>query len=193
MSEVVLPQLTPQPPDRPESSCQSDGLTSPNYAADKQGPMGSFFDTIPNTEAAKQLENPRSKEQRQLLEKEGPELIMAALTITGMLPQKPEDNNITDTAELHRRHRSVAREIIKETADYYQATYWQNFNERTGLDIDRLGELHDRAEHAPTAPIHQLLEQIASHNRSNEHIADALRIVKLILVNESEEENQDLP
>lgn len=168
-------------------------------------PMGSFFDPFHDSAAAEALAVFHSREQRQLLEiGQSDELVMHALEVGGLIPAMPakpgkdasaEERHQYDQAQARAQHaRSPIRELISTASEYYRSDYWENYDRREGQDLDRLGDLYNRAESFEAqSSIHELFKKICTQNPMEHQAVDALRIIKILLVNEREPIERDLP
>lgn len=171
-----------------------------------QDPMGSFFDTFPNQAAEHELITYHSPDQRYLLDQGSPEeIVIFALEHVGLLPKYPdpapknnlsidEKTRLTQTIDDITAHRKLVRGLVIQAANYYREEYWNDYSHRQGQDIDRLAWLYERTEaYATTSPFHEMLRKINDDHREHHHVIDALRVVKILLLNERESVDIDLP
>lgn len=159
-------------------------------------PFGSFFDPIVDDAAVERLTTLYSKEQRALLAQEdADEIILQLLEQTGLLPADTNEEDADTTGKSLKDLKKVVKETIMEAGKFYRSeAFWEDFPHRKGQDIDRVELLHERvAGYANASPLHGVLEIINKQNPQNYHITDALRIVEIILLNETEDSEVDLP
>ncbi len=174
-------------------------------------PMGSFFDPIPDATAAETLLAHRSKLQLDLVAlSDGEDIVVRVLEILGYIPEipKPVSRTADKTVDDYQQQRTEwqaekeaaiaarrpARELVGLAASYYRFEYWDDFATGRGLDIDRLGQLFERTEtYAHQSPLHSVISTIKDQHPAATHIADAQRIIKILLLNEQESVEQDLP
>lgn len=143
-------------------------------SSDTQGPAGSFFDAKLPQSVREAATTYQSKVQRALLESGSAQKIVISLIET-----TTTDNEAR--ADFARR--------IKFAEDFYRSqAFWQDFTHRTGLNTERVFELYERAEpFAGESDIHETLRVVQEQNRENYHIADALRVTKLLIIEETQQ------
>lgn len=174
-------------------------------------PIGTFFDEIPDIDAANQLIDPNSENQHKLLQiMTDTEIIINILEQVGFIPEIPKLEDRTDSETLEEwtdrelehaklkmnvvNARKPATQLIELMSSYYHKEFWTNFQKGEGLDIDKLGELHNRTdEYVSDSQIYELIETIKFQHPENHHISDALRVVLLLLLNDKEDINTALP
>lgn len=149
-------------------------------------PSGSFFDPAPKPQGASDALTHGSEAQLQLKHAAtGEVVIMKLLEQMGYLP--PIQKGKTPS-------RIQAEHIVALTAEYYYSEFWKDFTANKGLDIDKLDDLHTRtAPYANLSPIHQVLESLVREDQYTPVYIHALRMMKIILLNDQEDESHDLP
>lgn len=166
------------------------------------GPMRSFFDPYPDQQLAHTVLALRSKEQRQLLaSSSGSSLLVHLLEDTGYLPPVP---SITPRGELKKdanpietqRQESdlqrtvlIARkpiiDIVSAATEDYHDLFWEDYSAGQGFDTDKVAELAElTSPYASESDIHRTIVELRKQHPGNTHIADAQRIVQLILLRE---------
>ena len=166
------------------------------------GPMRSFFDPYPDYQLAHAVLVQSSKEQRQLLaSSSGTSLILHLLEDIGYLPGVPsisprsELKNAGDPREVQRKESDQQREvliarkpildIVSTATNEYRELFWEDFSTGQGLDTDRIDELAEITDpYASESAIHSTIVELRRQHPQNTHLADAQRIVQLILLRE---------
>jgi len=166
------------------------------------GPMRSFFDPYPDQQRAHTVLALRSKEQRQLLaSSSGSSLLLHLLEDIGYLPPVPsitprsELKDVADPSEVQRQESDQQRSVLLErkpiidmvssATEEYRDLFWEDYSAGQGFDTDKVAELAElTSPYVGESDIHGTLVALRQQHPGNTHLADAQRIVQLLLLRE---------